>query len=304
MPRARKSRTAASRPRRRRSARRPPRRAGCGARERAASSSRPLPSRAETSTTARPSASTCSPSARPGRELARGALGGGAEVGLVHHDDVGQLERARLHELEQVAGAGLRHADQRVREVGHVGLALADADRLDEHHVEGRGQHDTPARAPRRDRRADRARPASAGTRRGRPRSKRTRTRSPSSAPPLRGLDGSTARMPTVSPRARARARSASSSVDLPAPGGPGEADARRPREGSALARARRAARAPRRALGPRVVDQVERPGDRGALAREQALARAARSAAAACASATTSTISPMMRVRSKSLGV
>src|ERR1700724_2765282 len=45
--------------------------------------------------------------------------------------------------------------------------------------------------------------------------------RSPSSAPPVKGLVGSTARMPTVSPRCRQRRARRSTRVLLPAPGGP-----------------------------------------------------------------------------------
>jgi hypothetical protein len=47
------------------------------------------------------------------------------------------------------------------------------------------------------------------------------RMRSPSRAPPENGLVGSTARMPTVSPRSRQRRAKRSTRVLLPAPGGP-----------------------------------------------------------------------------------
>src|SRR6266571_6107086 len=47
------------------------------------------------------------------------------------------------------------------------------------------------------------------------------RTRSPSSAPPLNGEVGSTARMPIRSPAARYAAASAQATVDLPTPGEP-----------------------------------------------------------------------------------
>src|SRR5438477_504868 len=47
------------------------------------------------------------------------------------------------------------------------------------------------------------------------------RMRSPSTAPPENGLEGSTATMPTVSPSARSSAVRRSTTVDLPAPGGP-----------------------------------------------------------------------------------
>ena len=47
------------------------------------------------------------------------------------------------------------------------------------------------------------------------------RMRSPRTAPPVKGLDGSTAMTPTLAPSARSLAVSLSTSVDLPAPGGP-----------------------------------------------------------------------------------
>src|SRR6187200_948451 len=47
------------------------------------------------------------------------------------------------------------------------------------------------------------------------------RTRSPSSAPPVIGLDGSTATTPTDRPAALTRSISDATSVDLPEPGGP-----------------------------------------------------------------------------------
>src|SRR5213594_2351607 len=47
------------------------------------------------------------------------------------------------------------------------------------------------------------------------------RMRSPRTAPPVNGLEGSTAMMATRSPSARRRVVSLSTSVDLPAPGGP-----------------------------------------------------------------------------------
>ena len=47
------------------------------------------------------------------------------------------------------------------------------------------------------------------------------RMRSPSTAPPVNGLEGSTATIPTVAPLARRCAVSRSTTVDFPAPGGP-----------------------------------------------------------------------------------
>ena len=49
----------------------------------------------------------------------------------------------------------------------------------------------------------------------------RIRTRSPSSAPPETGLDGSMAITPTRFPALRSTEIRAETSVDLPAPGGP-----------------------------------------------------------------------------------
>jgi hypothetical protein len=47
------------------------------------------------------------------------------------------------------------------------------------------------------------------------------RMRSPSTAPPVNGLEGSTAITPTGTCRARSRLVTRSTSVDFPAPGGP-----------------------------------------------------------------------------------
>ena len=55
----------------------------------------------------------------------------------------------------------------------------------------------------------------------GSPARSRIRTRSPSSAPPLNGLVGSTAMMPTVSPLFRYSPARPLTKVDLPVPGDP-----------------------------------------------------------------------------------
>ena len=68
------------------------------------------------------------------------ALGDLAEVGLGHHQHVGDLHDPRLQELEHVAGPGLDHDRDGVGRLCHLGLRLADADGLDHHHVERRGQ--------------------------------------------------------------------------------------------------------------------------------------------------------------------
>jgi hypothetical protein len=63
-------------------------------------------------------------------------------VGLVHRDDVGQLEHALLDPLELVAGAGQGQQQERVGHLGHQRLRLAHADGLDEQDVVAGGGHD------------------------------------------------------------------------------------------------------------------------------------------------------------------
>jgi hypothetical protein len=70
-------------------------------------------------------------------ELADGARRGGrVEIGLVHHHQVGHLEHALLDRLQVVAGVGQLHQQEQVGHAGDGRLALADADRLDDDHVE------------------------------------------------------------------------------------------------------------------------------------------------------------------------
>ena len=86
-----------------------------------------------------------------------------AEVGLGHHEHVGDLHDPRLQELQDVARAGLDDDGDGVGHLGDVGLALADADGLDHDDVEGGGQRlrgrarggREPAEAPGRGGRAD-----------------------------------------------------------------------------------------------------------------------------------------------------
>ena len=88
------------------------------------------------------------------------------------------------------------------------------------------------------------------------------RTRSPRSAPPVIGEDGSTATTATVRPAARAaRAISAATSVDLPAPGGPVIPTRCAPPASGYRRR--------RRVLGDRrvVLDRGQEPGERPAVA-------------------------------------
>ena len=63
-----------------------------------------------------------------------------AEVGLGHHEHVGDLHDPGLEELQGVAGARLDHDRGRVGRLGDLRLGLADADRLDHDDVEGGGQ--------------------------------------------------------------------------------------------------------------------------------------------------------------------
>jgi hypothetical protein len=63
-------------------------------------------------------------------------------VGLVHGDDVGELEHALLDPLELVAGAGQGQQQERVGHLRHQRLRLADPDRLDEQDVVAGGGHD------------------------------------------------------------------------------------------------------------------------------------------------------------------
>jgi len=56
-------------------------------------------------------------------------------VGLVHGEDVGGLEDARLDRLHLVAHARRHHHQRGVRGARDLELVLPDPDRLDDHHV-------------------------------------------------------------------------------------------------------------------------------------------------------------------------
>ncbi len=63
-------------------------------------------------------------------------------VALVHHDEVGDLQQARLDRLDLVAHLGRLEDDRRIGRGRHLHLALARADGLDEDQVEpGRVEH-------------------------------------------------------------------------------------------------------------------------------------------------------------------
>ena len=189
---------------------------------------------------------------------------GALAVRLVHHEDVGNLHDAGLERLHLVAGPGHEHDDGDVRGADDVHFVLADADRLDDDDVLAGSVEDE--------------RDVARSRGRGRPRWPRVamlrmntpgslacapiRTRSPSRAPPVNGLVGSTAITPTV---------------------WPGTADLRgEPIDERALARAGRAGDADEiRAAGPwerscrissapagrLVLDERDRPRDRARVA-------------------------------------
>ena len=73
-------------------------------------------------------------------QVAPRALGDRAEVGLRHDEDVGDLHDPRLQELQDVAAAGLHHDGDGIGHLGDLGLGLPDADGLDDDDVERRGQ--------------------------------------------------------------------------------------------------------------------------------------------------------------------
>ena len=65
----------------------------------------------------------------------RARRGAGIEVGLVDDDQVGELHHALLDRLQVVAGIGQLQEQEHVGHAGDRGLALADADRLDDDDV-------------------------------------------------------------------------------------------------------------------------------------------------------------------------
>ena len=83
-------------------------------------------------------------------EVADG-LGDAVAVGLVHHEEVGDLHEPGLVGLHAVTPAGVHHDDGRVGGAGDLDLDLTDADRLDDDpRLAGRVEH--PRRARRRER--------------------------------------------------------------------------------------------------------------------------------------------------------
>ena len=155
-------------------------------------------------------------------EVALGALGDAAQIGLGDQGDVRDLDDAGLHELQAVARARLDREHHRVGELGDLGLRLADAHGLDQDDVVERAhQHRGGGGRDRRARPAGRARPSSGRRRRHR----RGRRRSASGRRAAhRGCGARTGR-PRSRPRSGRAARQARTKaearVDLPTPGGP-----------------------------------------------------------------------------------
>ena len=85
------------------------------------------------------------PSGRPAAESSQHLLevpsgvGRAGPVGLVDHEQVGDLHQPGLVGLHRVAPARVDHHDGGVGLAGDLDLDLADPDRLDEHQVEADG---------------------------------------------------------------------------------------------------------------------------------------------------------------------
>ena len=149
---------------------------------------------------------------------------GAVPVGLVHHEDVGDLQDAGLGRLDASRPCPARRSTiVESAERGDLHLGLADPDGLDEDDVAARRVEDADAPAGAAQDSPPRW-PRLAIERMNTPGSVAwscIRTRSPSSAPPVNGDDGSTASTPTRSPALRNAVTSAPVDVDFPTPGEP-----------------------------------------------------------------------------------
>ena len=203
---------------------------------------------------------------------------GAVPVGLVHHEHVGDLEDARLGGLDPVAHA---RREQHQRGVGRRG-DLAPRP--------GPPRRSRPA--PRRSRpRPAPARPAGVAAA-SPPRCPRRaidrmntpasvawsciRTRSPSSAPPENGEDGSTASTPTRCPCPRSARTSIDVVVDLPTPGDAGQPD----HPGPAGVRGERRRRPRAAPATPSSTSEISRATDRASPSRAARHAASSTSAA------------------------
>ena len=160
--------------------------------------------------------------AQGGAQVAHGADGHDAEVGLRDHEHVGHLHDPGLQELQRVAGAGLDDHRDRVGRLGDLGLGLADADGLDHDDVErGRQRLRGGARGG-----GEAAEPLAGGHRADEDAAVGGVGVDPGAVAEQRAARALGGRVDREHRHASARcgasaATSALSSVDLPAPGGP-----------------------------------------------------------------------------------
>jgi hypothetical protein len=152
----------------------------------------------------------------------RARRGAGIEVGLVDDDQVGELHHALLDRLQVVAGVGQLQEQEHVGHAGNRGLALADADGLDDDDVVA-GRLDDAHRLARRrrdaaERAAARARPHERGRVDREPLHARLVAEDRSARDARARVDASTA---TRSPSPMRSRPSVSMKVDLPTPGTP-----------------------------------------------------------------------------------
>ena len=148
-------------------------------------------------------------------------------VRLVDGDHVGDLEDALLDALELVAGAGEGEEEEGVDHAGDRHLGLTDPDRLDQDHVVRRRPRGPPS--PGVVARATPPRVPADGDGRmnafGSVDSRAIRVLSPSTEPPVRTLDGSTASTPTRWPVGGQPAAERLDEGRLPDAGHAGDAD-------------------------------------------------------------------------------
>ena len=159
--------------------------------------------------------------AQRGDEVAPGAHGDLAEVGLGDDEHVGHLHDPGLQELQDVARAGLHDDGDGVGGLGDLGLGLADADGLDHDDVERRRQRLGGGARGRR----EPAEPLAGGGRADEQPAVGRVAVDPRPVAEQRAAGALGGRVDRqhrhLRPSARHARVSADSSVDLPAPGGP-----------------------------------------------------------------------------------
>ena len=124
---------------------------------------------------------------------------GGRVIHLVDRDHVGNLHDPRLQRLHRVAGAGHQHEQDGVGDPDHLDLALPRADRLEQDELlAGRVQQERGLQRRLGEPAEMAARPIERMKTPGSRKWSESLIRSPSSAPWVNGLDGSTEITPTV----------------------------------------------------------------------------------------------------------